>query len=183
MSPEVTDEERWAPDLLKDDDLKKITRFFPLLAVTSFLLPGLLGLAITRSLWGGITAVIWASLVRIFLLHHVTWSINSICHFYGTRPFKSMDFSTNNWVLAVISFGESWHNNHHAFPTSARHGLGKGQIDVSARLIKLFESLRWAKGVKLVSSKQVENKKIGRFKPAASVRAFMNRRREQESIS
>jgi stearoyl-CoA desaturase (Delta-9 desaturase) len=177
MSPEVTDEERWAPDLMKDKDLAKLTRFFPLIAVTSFFLPALLGLAITRSWWGAVTAFVWASLVRIFLLHHVTWSINSICHFYGERPFKCPDFSTNNWVLAIISFGESWHNNHHAFPTSARHGLGRGQIDVSAFLIKMFEKLHLARGMKLVNSKQLEAKKVGRFRPAATVRAAIAARR------
>jgi stearoyl-CoA desaturase (delta-9 desaturase) len=177
MADEVTDEARWAPDLQKDKDLSWLTRFFPLVAVTSFFLPALLGLAITRSWWGAVTAFVWASLVRIFLLHHITWSINSICHFYGNRPFESLDFSTNNWVLAVISFGESWHNNHHAFPTSARHGIGRGQVDISASLIKVFEKLHWARGMKLVTSKQLEQKKIGRFTPAGAVRAVLSRGR------
>ncbi|MFN2389537.1 MAG: acyl-CoA desaturase [Actinomycetota bacterium] len=158
VSPERTDLERWAPDLLKDEDLLKIHRSFPLLTLATFVLPGLLGFAITRSIWGGVTAFLWGSLARIFFLHHVTWSINSVCHFYGKRPFRSRDFSTNNWVLSIVSFGESWHNNHHAFPTSAVHGIGRGQIDVSARLIRIFESLRWARSVKLVSPGQLAAK-------------------------
>ena len=119
VTPERTDLERWAPDLLKDDDIVKVHRNFPLITLVTFLLPGLIGLAITRSLWGGVTAFLWGSPPRIFFLHHVTWSINSICHFYGSRPFRSSDFSTNNWVLSIVSFGESWHNNHHAFPSSS----------------------------------------------------------------
>ncbi|MDQ3620193.1 MAG: fatty acid desaturase [Actinomycetota bacterium] len=168
-SPEKTDIERWAPDLLKDPDLVKIDRWFPRLSVLSFTLPALIGVAVTRSLWGGIAAFIWGSLVRVFFLHHVTWSINSICHFYGERPFKSLDFSTNNWVLAIISFGESWHNNHHAFPTSARHGIGRGQIDVSAGLISLFEKLHLATKVKIVKPKQLAAKAIRDFKPRRGI--------------
>ncbi|MEA2486722.1 MAG: hypothetical protein QOF16_376, partial [Actinomycetota bacterium] len=125
VTPESTDMHRWAPDLLKDPDLVRVHKSFPLLSIVTFTLPGLLGYAITRSVWGGITAALWGSLARIFFLHHVTWSINSICHFYGKRPFKSSDHSTNNWVLSIVSFGESWHNNHHAFPSSAIHGVGR----------------------------------------------------------
>ena len=167
VAPEVTEESRWTPDLLKDPDLVKITKLFPWLAVTSFFLPAILGFALTQSLRGAVTAFVWASLVRIFLLQHVTWSVNSICHFYGERPFKSLDFSTNNWILSLISFGESWHNNHHAFPTSARHGIGRAQVDVSGSLISLFQKLHWARGVKSVTAKQIVSKKIDRFKPRA----------------
>jgi stearoyl-CoA desaturase (Delta-9 desaturase) len=169
VTPEVTEESRWAPDLQKDRDLNWMTKMFPWIAVASFFLPALLGFAITRSFWGAVTAFVWASLVRIFLLHHVTWSINSICHFYGERPFKSLDFSTNNWVLSIISFGESWHNNHHAFPTSARHGLGWAQFDVSAGLIGIFKKLRWATDVKIASTKQIASKQIASFKTRGSV--------------
>ena len=161
MTPEVTEESRWAPDLDKDGDLRWITKMFPWIAVTSFFLPAVLGFAITRSWVGAVTAFVWASLVRIFMLHHVTWSINSICHFYGERPFKSLDFSTNNWVLSLISFGESWHNNHHAFPTSAVHGLKKAQFDVTGVMITAMEKLGLARNVKRVSEKQVATKLTG----------------------
>jgi stearoyl-CoA desaturase (Delta-9 desaturase) len=163
VTPERTDLERWTPDLLKDEDLVKVHRNFPLLTLVTFLLPGLIGLAITRSLWGGVTAFLWGSLARIFFLHHVTWSINSICHFYGSRPFRSSDFSTNNWVLSIVSFGESWHNNHHAFPSSAVHGIGRGQLDSSAGMIRLFEALRWARSVKVATPKQLASKAQARF--------------------
>ena len=161
--PERTDLDRWAPDLLKDDDLVKIHRNFPLITLANFVLPALIGLAITRSLWGAITAFLWGALARIFFLHHVTWSINSVCHFFGKRPFQSSDFSTNNWVLAIVSFGESWHNNHHAFPTSAIHGIGRGQVDPAGRVIKIFESLNWARSVKVASPKQLAAKARTRF--------------------
>jgi stearoyl-CoA desaturase (delta-9 desaturase) len=95
-----------------------------------------------------VTAFFWASLVRISLLHHVTWSINSICHTIGERPFRSRDRSGNVWWLALLSNGESWHNLHHADPTCARHGVLPGQIDSSARLIALLERLGWATDVR-----------------------------------
>ena len=97
---------------------------------------------------GALTAFFWASLVRIFVLHHVTWSINSVCHTIGERPFNARDKSANFWPLAVLSFGESWHNMHHADPTAARHGVLRGQLDPSARLIWLFEKLGWATDVR-----------------------------------
>ena len=158
VAPERTDNHRWAPDLLKDRDLVRVHRSFPLLTVLTFVLPGLIGLAITRSFWGGVTAFLWGSLARIFFIHHMTWSINSICHFYGKRPFKSSDYSTNNWLLSFISFGESWHNNHHAFPSSAIHGIGRGQIDMAARTISIFQKLGWIKGVKVASAPQLASK-------------------------
>jgi stearoyl-CoA desaturase (delta-9 desaturase) len=99
--------------------------------------------------WGGaLSALFWASLVRIFLLHHVTWSINSVCHMIGDRPFSARDRSANFWPLAILSFGESWHNSHHADPTAARHGVLRGQLDTSARIIWIFEKLGWAYDVR-----------------------------------
>ena len=104
-----------------------------------FVVPAGLGFALTRSWHGVLTAFLWGGLARVFILHHVTWSVNSICHFYGSRDFKTTDESTNNWALSLISFGESWHNNHHAFPTSAVHGLKRTQINASAAFISLLE--------------------------------------------
>jgi len=169
-SPELTDNERWAPDLLADPDLVRINKRFGTLTFLSFALPAILGGLITWSLEGFVTAFLWASLARIFVLHHVTWSINSICHFFGDRPFRSNDRSTNNWLLAVISFGESWHNGHHAFPTSAVHGIGRGQIDPTAAMIRLFEKMKLASRVKLVTPKQLAQKRVEEIKPRAWVR-------------
>ena len=152
---EKTSLERWAPDLMKNRAIRKVDKYFPLIAVSSFVLPAVLGFAFTQSLGGAISAFLWAGLTRIFLLHHVTWSVNSICHFYGRRPFQTTDESTNNWPLAIISFGESWHNNHHAFPTSAMHGLRGWQIDPGAILIRSLERLGLAWDVKRVTAKQL----------------------------
>ena len=171
-APELTDNERWAPDLVADKDIMRIHKRFGTLTLLSFALPALLGGLITWSLEGAVTAFLWGSLARIFVLHHVTWSINSICHFFGERPFRSNDRSTNNWPLAIISFGESWHNGHHAFPTSAVHGIGRGQVDPTAAMIRLFEKMKLASRVKLVSPKQLAQKKVEDldFKPRAWVR-------------
>lgn len=147
---EETSPGRWAPDLLKDPQLRKIDRQFPLWVAVSFIAPAVVGLIVTASWQGAVTAFLWGSLARIFFLHHVTWSVNSICHFYGKRPFETTDHSTNNWLLSIVSFGESWHNNHHAFPTSAVHGMRRGQFDISAQMISLLEKLGAARGVKRV---------------------------------
>ncbi|WP_199432594.1 acyl-CoA desaturase [Qaidamihabitans albus] len=140
--------ERFAPDLLKDPALRKVDRLFPLWTALTLLAPALIGGLVTWSLWGAVTGFFWAGLVRVCFLHHVTWSVNSICHMIGERPFTARDRSANFWPLAIFSFGESWHNLHHADPTSARHGVGRGQIDISARLIWMFEKLGWAYNVR-----------------------------------
>ena len=145
---EQTSLERYAPDLLADEDIAKVHRAFPQLVAVSLLLPAVLGLALTQSVGGMLTAFFWGSLVRVFVLHHVTWSINSLCHTFGNRPFKTRDKSTNFWPLAVISMGESWHNLHHADPTAARHGVDRGQVDSTARIIWAFEKLGWAYDVR-----------------------------------
>lgn len=159
FSPEKTEPERWAPDLLKEPGLVKVDKVFGRITLASFVAPALVGLALTQSISGMITAFLWGSLARIFMLHHVTWSINSVCHFYGKRPYETSDYSTNNWVLSLVSFGESWHNNHHAFPTSAVHGIGRWQFDSTAFFISLFEKLGLARNVKRVSPKQLETKR------------------------
>jgi stearoyl-CoA desaturase (Delta-9 desaturase) len=152
---EQTPQRQYAPDLLKDDDIVRISRAFPWLVAVSLLLPPVVGGLWSWSWQGALTAFFWASLVRIGLLHHVTWSINSICHAMGERPFKSRDRSGNVWWLAVLSMGESWHNLHHADPTCARHGVLRGQVDSSARLIQLFERLGWAYDVRWPKAERI----------------------------
>ena len=145
---EQTSQRQYAPDLLRDDDIVRVSRAFPLLALASLVLPPVLGGLLTWSWHGALTAFFWAGLVRVGLLHHVTWSINSICHAMGERPFESRDRSGNVWWLAVLSMGESWHNLHHADPTCARTGVLRGQVDSGARVIQLFEAFRWAYDVR-----------------------------------
>lgn len=145
---DVTNRIRFAPDLLKDRMIFRIHNMFPLLALATLLLPGIIGGLITQSWWGFWTALFWAGLVRVAVLHHVTWSVNSICHMIGDRPYASRDKAANFWPLAIISFGESWHNSHHADPTCARHGVRRGQLDISARTIWIFEKFGWATKIK-----------------------------------
>jgi len=156
---EQTPLRRYAPDLMKDPDLVRISRQFPLWAGVSLMAPALLGGLLSMSWQGALTAFFWATLVRMSLLHHVTWSINSICHTVGERPFKSRDHSGNVWWLAVPSFGESWHNLHHADPTCARHGVLRGQLDSSARLIWMFERLGWAGDVRWPVAERIAAKR------------------------
>jgi stearoyl-CoA desaturase (delta-9 desaturase) len=138
-----TNVDRFAPDLAADRGIRVVDRLFPLWVTLSVLLPAVLGGLITMSWWGALTAFLWAGLARISFQHHVTWSVNSICHMIGDRPFTSRDRSANFWPLAILSMGESWHNSHHADPTCARHGVRRGQIDISARLIWLLERFGW----------------------------------------
>ena len=151
-----TNRERFTPDLLADPDIRRVDRFFGLWSVLTLLVPAALGGLLTLSWWGALTAFFWAGLVRVGLLHHVTWSINSICHMIGDQPFAARDHSRNVWPLAVLSFGESWHNLHHADPTCARHGVQRGQVDISARTIWLFEKLGWAHAVRWPTPRRLE---------------------------
>jgi stearoyl-CoA desaturase (Delta-9 desaturase) len=161
-----TSKEKFCPDLVADRKISWISRYFPLLVTISLLAPALIGGLWAWSWQGAVTAFFWATLVRVAFLHHVTWSINSICHTFGKEEFEVRDKSRNvNW-LAILSFGESWHNLHHADPTCARHGALRGQIDTAARLIWLFEKagwvydVRWPEEAKL-SGKQTSTRRLG----------------------
>ena len=140
--------ERYAPDMLRDRDLQRIDRLFPVLALASLAVPFGIGYLWTGSWIGALTALVWAGLVRMALLHHVTWSVNSLCHTFGRRTDGTSDRSTNLWPLAVISLGDNWHNVHHAHPSWARHGARPGMVDPSAWLIRRFEQLGWATRVR-----------------------------------
>jgi stearoyl-CoA desaturase (delta-9 desaturase) len=156
---ERTSQERFSPDLLADKDIRRIDRAFPTLVAVSFLLPAALGGLVTMSWQGALTALFWASFVRISMVHHVTWSINSICHTFGAKDFEVRDKSRNVWWLAILSLGESWHNLHHADPTCARHGVLKGQVDISARIIWAFEKLGWASNVRWPDTERLATKR------------------------
>jgi stearoyl-CoA desaturase (delta-9 desaturase) len=148
FDPNCTSQEKFSPDLLADKNIKRVDSWFIWLVAVTLLAPALIGGLWGMSWQGALTAFFWASLVRVSLLHHVTWSINSICHTFGVEEWESRDKSRNvNW-LAIPSFGESWHNLHHVDPTCARHGALKGQIDLSARVIRWFEQLGWAYDVR-----------------------------------
>ncbi len=152
---EQTSARRWAPDLIADRDIMKVNKLFPVIALSSLLAPTLMGFALTGTAKGAFTAYIWGGLVRILVVHHVTWSVNSLCHVIGERPYKTVDKASNVSWLALVSFGESWHNLHHADPKCARHGVEKGQLDTSAELIRLLEKAGWATDVRWPTEKRM----------------------------
>jgi stearoyl-CoA desaturase (Delta-9 desaturase) len=173
-----TSQEKFCPDWLADDDIRRVSRWFPGLVAVSLLAPAAIGGLWAWSWTAAITAFFWASLVRVAFLHHVTWSINSICHTFGKEEFDVRDKSRNvNW-LAILSFGESWHNLHHADPTCARHGVLKGQIDVAARSIWMAERLGWVYDVRWPDEARLTGKqRAGRSRKLGS----MTRREMQSS--
>jgi stearoyl-CoA desaturase (delta-9 desaturase) len=134
-------EQRYAKDLLEDDAVRFVDSTFLLWVIAGLAVPFGLGVALTGSLIGGLTGMLWGGAVRIFLVHHATFSINSLCHYFGRQPYMTSDESRNLAWLALLTLGESWHNNHHAFPASARHGLGRHQLDPSALVIAALERL------------------------------------------
>jgi stearoyl-CoA desaturase (Delta-9 desaturase) len=151
---------RHAADLLADRDIVVLDAMFPMWCALSLAVPFGLGWLLGGTLGAAISALFWAGLVRVCVLHHATWSINSLCHMFGRRPFVTKDRSGNVGALAVISMGESWHNGHHAFPRSARHGLLRGQLDTSALLIRGFERLGWVDGVHWPTAEAIRNRRV-----------------------
>ena len=143
----LAEHERYAKDLTEDRGMRFIHYTTPVWAVVSFALPFGLGVALTGTVIGGLTGLLWGGLIRLVMLHHVTWSINSVCHIFGTRRFvvDETDKSTNVWWLALPSLGESWHHNHHAFPRSASHGLTLREFDISSLVVRGMEKagLAW----------------------------------------
>jgi stearoyl-CoA desaturase (Delta-9 desaturase) len=135
------DRRRYAPDLCDDPGMRRISRVFPALVAAGLAIPTLAGYAITGTALGAATGLLWGGLVRVFFVHHVTWSINSVCHFLGSRRFAIEDESRNVFWLALPTMGESWHHNHHAFPRSARHGMRWWELDISGLFIGALERL------------------------------------------
>ena len=145
------DWKRYAPDLHEDPGMRSIGRRFVPLVILSLMLPALAGYLVSGTIAGAATGLLWGGLVRIFFVHHITWSVNSVCHYFGTRRFNTDDRSTNVFWLALPSLGESWHHNHHAFPRSAVHGLRKREVDPSALIIGTMEKLGLAWNVVRIS--------------------------------
>jgi stearoyl-CoA desaturase (delta-9 desaturase) len=143
-----TSRTRFARDLVLDRDLVVIDRLFPLWCVLSLALPFGIGWLLGGTLAAAVSSLLWGGAVRICVLHHVTWSVNSLCHTFGRTPYRTHDMSTNLSAIAMLSMGESFHNTHHAFPNSARHGLDAGQLDSSAALIGWLERRGWASEVR-----------------------------------
>ncbi|HET9162594.1 MAG TPA: fatty acid desaturase [Solirubrobacterales bacterium] len=145
------DWKRYARDLYEDDGMRTISRRFVPIVLIGLALPALAGYLVSGSLAGAATGLLWGGLVRVFFVHHITWSVNSVCHFLGARRFETDDRSTNVFWLALPSLGESWHHNHHAFPRSAVHGLKRWEMDPSALIIVGMEKLGLARNVVRIS--------------------------------
>jgi stearoyl-CoA desaturase (delta-9 desaturase) len=162
------DFEKYIPDLTRDRLLMWVNRNYYLFVLLSLLLPACAGYAVeawfgdgSRTPWfGAFLGFLWGGLVRIFFTHHVTWSINSVCHLFGRRHFRSDDHSTNNWLCAFLSMGEGWHNNHHAFPTSARHRLLWYQFDLSWLVIRAMSAVGLAWNVKLPTARALASRRL-----------------------
>ncbi|MFL5327649.1 MAG: acyl-CoA desaturase [Gemmataceae bacterium] len=140
---------RYVPDLRASKILRAVSALFPLWALLGVLFPAVLGGLITHSWTGAITGLLWGGIIRVFLVHHVTWSVNSACHLWGHRTFPVNDHSRDNLLFGILALGEGWHNSHHAFPTSARHGLRWWQIDLSYLMIRALAWLGLAWDVQL----------------------------------
>ncbi|HWW66972.1 MAG TPA: fatty acid desaturase [Solirubrobacterales bacterium] len=155
------DWKRYAPDLYEDRGMRTIGRRFVPLVLASLAIPALAGYLVSGTLAGAATGLLWGGLVRIFFVHHITWSVNSVCHFLGSRRFETEDRSTNVFWLSLPSLGESWHHNHHAFPRSAVHGLKRWELDPSALVISTMEKLGLAWNVVRISPERQAQKIAG----------------------
>jgi stearoyl-CoA desaturase (delta-9 desaturase) len=164
------DWKRYAPDLYEDPWMRRIGRRFPLLALASVFIPTVAGFCLDGfTLAGALGGFVWGGLVRIFLVHHVTWSVNSVCHFFGRRRFDTGDQSTNVAWLSLVSLGESWHHNHHAFPRSAYHGLRRWELDPSGLIISTLHRMGLAWNVvRITPERQRERALTSRPAPEPS---------------
>jgi len=158
LSPHVKSSMRYVGDLRKDKLVRRISKQFPMWVLIGLLIPAVLGGILTLSWMGVLLGFIWGGLVRVFLVHHMTWSINSVCHIWGTQPFDTHDHSKNNAIMGVFALGEGWHNNHHAFQSSARHGLRWWELDLSYTIIWLMSKVHLAYDVRVPSKERVQEK-------------------------
>jgi len=149
FQPEPPNLFRYVKDLHQDGPVRVASALFLMWVAIGLLIPTILGGLLTGTWMGALLGLIWGGLARIFLIHHVTWSVNSVCHLWGGRPFATADQSRNNFLFGILALGEGWHNNHHAFPTSARHGLRWWQVDVSYWFIRALALVGLAWNVKL----------------------------------
>ena len=150
----------YVPDLGRDRIIQGIDRFYILWVLLSFALPAILGGILTGCWSGVLRGLLWGGIIRIFVVHQVTYSVNSICHLWGKRRFKTGDRSTNNFFLALVILGEGWHHNHHAFPNSAKMGLKWWELDLGWVCILLLKYLGLVWNVKIPSSREIELKEL-----------------------
>ena len=159
FEPDPVDLDRYVPDLRRDPVVRWVSRTFVLWVIAGLLIPAALGGLLTWSWWGVLMGFLWGGLVRVLLVHHVTWCINSVCHLWGSRPFRTDDESRDNPVLGILAMGEGWHNTHHAFPASARHGLAWWKVDVNYLVIRALQLLHIARNVRLPKKEQLRERR------------------------
>jgi len=159
FKPDAKDLERYVKDYDNDEVVRRVDRQFGLWFLVGLIIPTVLGGLLTMSWMGALLGFLWGGAVRTFFVHHITWSINSVCHIWGDRPYASHDESRNNVVFGIFGLGEGWHNNHHAFPTSARHGLAWWQFDISYLVIRGMELLGLARRVRLPTQERMDLKR------------------------
>ncbi|MHC5112083.1 MAG: acyl-CoA desaturase [Planctomycetota bacterium] len=158
FKPHGTGLQQYVKDFRKDKAIRGVSRLFGLWVVLGLAIPAISGGLITGSWKGALLGFLWGGLVRVFLVHHVTWSINSVCHLWGTRPFDGGDHSRNNMIFGLLALGEGWHNNHHAFPTSARYGIRWWQLDLGFWVIRALSWLGLAWDVRLPAHKRARQR-------------------------
>lgn len=151
--------DRYVPDLLADPLVVWLSRRFVVWTVLGLVLPAAIGGIVTGSWMGALMALIWGGLLRVFFVHHVSWSVNSVCHLWGRQPFDTHDESRNNLVIGVLAMGEGWHNTHHAFPASARHGLAWWELDVSYWIVRGLAKVGLASQVKVPPAERIAAKR------------------------
>ena len=154
------DTARSVPDLLADPAMVRVDQLYFFWVFVGLALPAAMVGLWTGSWWGALSGMLWGGLARIFLMQHVTWSVNSVCHVWGSRPFRSGDHSANNFAVALLALGEGWHNNHHAFPTSARHGLFWWQFDSSYVWIRAMEKVGLAWSIRVPNEAALATKRV-----------------------
>jgi stearoyl-CoA desaturase (delta-9 desaturase) len=167
LESRMTNTARFAPDLIRDPLIARVSDLYFLWVMLGLLIPALIGGLVTASWIGVVTGFLWGGLVRLFLVHHMMWTSGSTAHMFGTTPFATPDRSTNNFLLAVPNLGEAWHNNHHAFPQAAVFGLRWWQVDLGGWSIRAFEKLGWASSVSRPSPESIAGRKKGARMEAA----------------
>jgi stearoyl-CoA desaturase (delta-9 desaturase) len=151
---------RYAPDVAADRRAQAISRLFPLWVVLGFAIPAAIGGLVSGTWTGALLGFLWGGLIRMFLVHHITWSVNSVCHIWGWQTYRSGDHSRNNPAMGILAMGEGWHNNHHAFPASARHGLEWWQFDISWIVIRSLSAVGLVSSIRLPGDQRMLEKRV-----------------------
>ena len=156
---------KYVKDLQGDRLVRVVSALFPVWVVLGMLIPAAMGLLLSQTWTGALLGFIWGGLVRIALIHHITWSVNSVCHIWGSRPFRTSDHSRDNVIVGVLALGEGWHNGHHAFPASARHGLGWWKFDASYLVIRAMALVGLASDIRVPSAERIAAKRAAAARP------------------